>query len=66
VLYQGDLLRNYQSTGHNFFETDGVTPIPGVFMVTDQMRVFHWNAFSSKWIAYFDEGTGIPNPPPTN
>ena len=66
VLYQGDLLRNYQSTGHNFFETDGVTPIPDVFMVTDQMRVFHWNAFSSKWIAYFDEGTGIPNPPPTN
>jgi len=65
VLYQGDLLRNYQSTGHNFFETDGVTPIPDAYFVTDQMRVFHWNATSTRWIADFDEGTGMPNPPPT-
>ncbi len=51
VLYQGDLLKNEISTGHNFFETDGVTPIPDAYYVLGQFRVFHWNNIDQKWIA---------------
>ncbi|MPN47786.1 hypothetical protein SDC9_195390 [bioreactor metagenome] len=65
VLYQGDLLKNEISTGHNFYEMDGTTPIPNTYCVTDQMRVFHWNANLNRWIADFNEGTGMPIPPTT-
>jgi hypothetical protein len=64
ILYQGDLLKNEITSGHNFYETDNITPIPDEYFVTDQMRVFKWKVSSARWIADFDEGTGLP-PMPT-